>query len=63
MKTLLALTFALAALPFATAVTAAPSNLSGACCACCDGTCCDGGTCPDGCCEVGDCCDTGCCVK
>ena len=63
MKTLLALTFALAALPFATPVTAAPSNPPGACCACCDGSCCDGGACPAGCCEGGDCCEAGCCVK
>jgi hypothetical protein len=62
MKTLLALTFALAALPFAHATGPVSSSNSVACCACCDGTCCSGGTCDGTCCD-GSCCGSTCCTK
>jgi hypothetical protein len=60
MKTLLTLTFALAALPFAT--TAAPAKATAACCSCCEGSCCAEGTCSGDCCD-GTCCAAACCTK
>lgn len=57
MKTLIALAFAAAALPFASAVPAAPEKLSAAaCCECCDGSCCKDGVCTPGCCDDASCC-------
>lgn len=61
MKTILALTFALAALPFAQATTL-PAPAAASCCACCDGNCCADGSCSGDCCD-GTCCDAPCCAK
>jgi hypothetical protein len=57
MKTLIALAFAITALPFANAVPTAPEKAAAACCDCCDGSCCQDGVCAPGCCE-----DTACCA-
>ncbi len=62
MKTILALTFALAALPFAHAVSSAPVKAAASCCACCDGNCCAGGSCSGACCD-GTCCAAACCTN
>ena len=59
MKTILTLTVALAALPFAHAVSSAPVKAAASCC---DGTCCADGSCSGDCCD-GTCCAAACCTN